>query len=127
MDTATDAKAMPSCRRYHVLIMTSIAAAALAAVLGKRALPSVPQLPVPTSTPGTLIAIGDIHGDVRKAVQALRMASVIDSSGNWTAEGITVVQLGDLVDRGPSSLDAIRYMHGLQASLGTGLAELHAL
>uniref|UniRef100_A0A383VC34 RAP domain-containing protein n=2 Tax=Tetradesmus obliquus TaxID=3088 RepID=A0A383VC34_TETOB len=72
------------------------------------------QQAAPTAKPGSLIAIADLHGDVDKARKALQLVSVVDSQGRWSAEGVTVVQLGDLVDRGPSSLEVVRYMHSLQ-------------
>eukprot|EP00775_Hariotina_reticulata_P004582 gene4582-4836_t len=67
-----------------------------------------------TAAPGALIAIADLHGDLGKAKEALMLLKVIGSGGNWVAKNVTVVQLGDLVDRGPSSLELLSYMHRLQ-------------
>ena len=51
-----------------------------------------------------LIAIGDLHGDMLKAEQVLRKLRVINESGAWIAGNTTLIQLGDLVDRGPDSI-----------------------
>jgi hypothetical protein len=51
------------------------------------------QQAAPTAKPGSLVAIADLHGDIQKARQALRLVSVVDSQGRWAAEGITVVQV----------------------------------
>ncbi|KAK4482633.1 hypothetical protein RD792_009797 [Penstemon davidsonii] len=50
--------------------------------------------------PKRLIAIGDLHGDLIKAKQALRLASLIDSNDRWSGGTTTVVQVGDIFDRG---------------------------
>lgn len=48
---------------------------------------------------GTVIAIGDIHGDIDALLMALYVAKVIDIEGNWVGGNTTVVQLGDQIDR----------------------------
>jgi len=47
-----------------------------------------------------IIAIGDIHGDYKATVLALKKAKVIDSNKNWIGGTTVVVQLGDQIDRG---------------------------
>jgi hypothetical protein len=48
-----------------------------------------------------VVAIGDLHGDIENAREALRLAQVTDDEGNWNTGTDTVIQMGDLVDRGP--------------------------
>eukprot|EP01060_Flectonema_neradi_P008992 TRINITY_DN16437_c0_g1_i1.p1 TRINITY_DN16437_c0_g1~~TRINITY_DN16437_c0_g1_i1.p1 ORF type:complete len:220 (+),score=31.10 TRINITY_DN16437_c0_g1_i1:73-732(+) len=48
-------------------------------------------------------AIGDIHGDLTALRAVLEMGGIINSNGLWVAGNTTVVQIGDLVDRGPES------------------------
>ena len=56
---------------------------------------------------GRLIAIGDLHGDLRVTLQALRLAKVIPDdifpynvkNIRWTGGNTYVVQLGDQIDR----------------------------
>ncbi len=49
------------------------------------------------------ITVGDIHGDLPKAIRALEVAGVLgeqDGRPLWTGGDTTVVQLGDVLDRG---------------------------
>lgn len=58
-----------------------------------------------------LYAIADLHGDLSQAKGALQLAGVIDpvkGEGVWIGGKAQVIQLGDLVDRGPNSLDCVR-------------------
>ncbi len=50
-----------------------------------------------------IVAIGDIHGDYEHYISILRRAELIDSRRNWIGRNATLVQLGDVVDRGPGS------------------------
>lgn len=49
------------------------------------------------------ITVGDIHGDLPKAIRALEVAGVLgeqDGRPLWTGGDTTIVQLGDVLDRG---------------------------
>lgn len=61
-----------------------------------------------------IVAIGDLHGDLENAQKVLRTANVIDRNNRWIAGCSTLVQTGDIVDRGLSSLDALDYFRSLQ-------------
>lgn len=67
---------------------------------------------LPAGTP-SLYAIADIHGDFPRALSALQHASIVDSSGVWIAGNATLVQTGDIVDRGPDTRLLYRYMRNL--------------
>lgn len=64
--------------------------------------PEPPSSPNPTvfPQPTRLVAIGDIHGDLAKAKQALKLANLIDTNDRWIGGSTTVVQVGDILDRG---------------------------
>lgn len=47
-----------------------------------------------------IIAIGDLHGDIRATKHALQIANVIDNDLNWIGGDTVVVQVGDQLDRG---------------------------
>jgi len=47
-----------------------------------------------------IVAIGDIHGDYKSTIKALRLAELINKSHNWIGGNTVVVQLGDILDRG---------------------------
>lgn len=59
---------------------------------------SVRKLVRPLS--GRLVAIGDVHGDMDATRRALRMAGAIDESDQWIGGTLTLVQTGDVLDRG---------------------------
>lgn len=76
---------------------------------------------VPAWTP-SLFAIADIHGDYDRAHAALQHAGVVDSTGLWRAGNATLVQTGDIVDRGPDTQKLYHWMRNLtqQASQAGG-------
>lgn len=46
-----------------------------------------------------IVVIGDIHGDLKYALECLRVAKVIDKNNNWIGKDTVVVQIGDQIDR----------------------------
>ena len=48
-----------------------------------------------------IVAIGDLHGDLENAVRIFQDAQVVDLEHNWASGTDTVIQMGDVVDRGP--------------------------
>ena len=66
------------------------------------------------SAPQRIVAIGDLHGD-HEAWRAISQAArLVDAKGKWTGGNATLVQMGDIVDRGPDSLKIIRDLMRLQ-------------
>jgi hypothetical protein len=49
---------------------------------------------------GRIVAIGDLHGDFDAARDALRAAGVLGADGHWSGGTTTLVQTGDVLDRG---------------------------
>jgi hypothetical protein len=47
-----------------------------------------------------VIAIGDLHGDLKAARRALHLAGAIDENDRWVGGKLVVVQTGDVLDRG---------------------------
>jgi hypothetical protein len=64
--------------------------------------------------PGCLLAFADIHGDLQQALRVLQLVGAIDQDGKWAAGSCTLVQTGDLVDRGPQSLTVLRLFERLK-------------
>ena len=58
--------------------------------------------------------MGDIHGDHDAWLAIARAAGLIDAKGRWAGGHTVLVQLGDVVDRGPDSLDTIHHLMKLQ-------------
>jgi len=70
-----------------------------------------------------IVSVADLHGDIEKTKKVLLAASVIDESEAWIAgESTTLVQTGDMVDRGPNSLEVVQFFRDLsrRASLAGG-------
>ncbi|KAI5382259.1 shewanella-like protein phosphatase 2 [Lathyrus oleraceus] len=78
--------------------------------------PSSPPPPLPTRLPSPqrLIAIGDLHGDLKKSKEALRIAGLIDASDRYTGGSSTVVQIGDILDRGGDEIKILYLMEKLK-------------
>ncbi|CAK9146421.1 unnamed protein product [Ilex paraguariensis] len=65
-------------------------------------------------TPDRLVAVGDLHGDLQKSKQAFRLAGLIDTSDRWSGGSATVVQVGDVLDRGGDELNILYFLEKLK-------------
>ncbi len=65
--------------------------------------------------PQRIVAVGDLHGDYAAWLDIARGAALIDTAGHWSGGRTTLVQLGDIADRGPDSLKIIRSLQQLAA------------
>ena len=74
-------------------------------------LPAVATTP-PNSNP-LLVAIADVHGDFDDFCVILQRVELIDEQRNWTGGKATLVQLGDLIDRGPKPREVLDLMISL--------------
>lgn len=88
-----------------------------AAALPPLVLPAVPRL----------IAVGDLHGDLTKARRAFRLAGLINDKDGWTGGTTTVVQVGDLLDRGDAELALLFWMERLRRQAAAAGGALHVL
>lgn len=58
-----------------------------------------------------VVAIGDVHGDVQQLSALLQMAGVVDREGKWIdTQNTVVVQVGDMLDRGPHDKAVMDYV-----------------
>ena len=62
-----------------------------------------------------IVAIGDLHGDLKQTRLTFRMAGLIDAKDNWIGGKTILVQTGDVVDRG---LDTIKVFELLKKLIG---------
>jgi len=60
------------------------------------------------------VAVGDLHGDLDNAIAALNLVGVVNKAGKWTGGSTTLVQTGDITDRGPDSKGLIEWMQQLE-------------
>lgn len=81
---------------------------------------SLPREVVPTrvTAKGRIVAIGDLHGDWRKAIESLSAANVIrvreeDEEIVWSGGDTVVVQLGDVMDRGDHEIAIVMLLRDL--------------
>jgi Calcineurin-like phosphoesterase len=64
--------------------------------------------------PVRIVAVGDLHGDYDAWEAIARAAGLVDSKGRWAGGNTTLIQMGDVPDRGPDSLKIIRQLMKLQ-------------
>lgn len=76
------------------------------------------------SPASSICAVGDLHGDLDHALAALRLCNVIDHAGQWSGGSATVVQTGDVVDRGNESLPLLHHLWSLQEQAAAAGGEL---
>ena len=62
-----------------------------------------------------IIVVGDLHGDYAAYRDILAAAGVSRREGRWSGGQTTLVQMGDIVDRGPQSLAIISDLRELAA------------
>jgi len=74
-----------------------------------------------------IVAVGDVHGAYDRFVTILRTAGVIDEGLHWAAGKTHLVQLGDVVDRGPDSRKALDLLQRLEAEAPHAGGQVHAL
>lgn len=56
----------------------------------------------------------DLHGDFAHALRTLRAASLVDQRGRWIGKTATLVQTGDIVDRGTDTIALYRLFDQLR-------------
>ena len=69
---------------------------------------------LPTAAAERLVAVGDLHGDLDNALAVLQLAGVVDATGRWSGGSATLVQTGDVTDRGPDSKALIELLARLE-------------
>src|SRR5579864_3758080 len=62
--------------------------------------PNYPFVPTVLPAVPRIIVMGDIHGDLKLAIQSFKLAKLIDDNHNWIANppNTVVVQVGDQID-----------------------------
>lgn len=70
--------------------------------------------PVEAQKAQRIIAVGDLHGDLNAWLTIAKAAGVMGPDGHWAGGSTTLVQLGDIADRGPGTLAIIQSLQQLQ-------------
>ena len=79
------------------------------------------------NTAARIVALGDVHGDFDVFVRVLRDAGVIDDKNKWKGGATTLVQTGDVLDRGPASRKVMDLLMDLEKQAGRAGGRVHAL
>src|SRR6516164_6611117 len=61
-----------------------------------------------------IVVIADVHGDFDDFVAILQRTGLIDKQNHWTGGKTTLVQVGDLLDRGPKPREVMDLMMALE-------------
>jgi Calcineurin-like phosphoesterase len=64
--------------------------------------------------PASVTAIGDVHGDFDDFTALLQKVGIIDAQHHWSGGKTTLVQVGDLLDRGPKPRQVLDLMMALE-------------
>jgi hypothetical protein len=74
-----------------------------------------------------VVAIGDVHGAFDQFVAVLKMAGLVDARLQWSGGATRLVQVGDMVDRGPDSRKALDLLMQLEDEAPRAGGRVHAL
>ncbi|MCW8831268.1 MAG: metallophosphoesterase [Gammaproteobacteria bacterium] len=74
-----------------------------------------------------IVAVGDVHGDYDQFVKTLRAANVINTNNKWIGGKTHLVQIGDILDRGPDSRKVMDLLMELETQALVAGGYIHAL
>ncbi|KAL3678071.1 hypothetical protein R1sor_021027 [Riccia sorocarpa] len=85
--------------------------------------------PVVTRVPAAerVIAVGDLHGDLEKAKEAMMIAEVMDANEKWMGGKTVVVQVGDVLDRGGEELKILYLLEKLKGEAMKQGGDVHIM
>jgi len=81
----------------------------------------------PAEAEGAVIAIGDVHGAFDDFVAILQHTRLIDKQNHWAGGKTTLVQVGDILDRGPKPRDAMDLLMALEGQASQDGGQVLAL
>ena len=74
-----------------------------------------------------VVAVGDVHGDYEQFVKVLRAADCLDEKNDWAGGRTHLVQMGDVLDRGPDSRRAMDLLMKLEGQAAAAGGAVHPL
>lgn len=74
-----------------------------------------------------MYVLGDLHGDLNAARAAMALTGATNAAGEWTGRNLTVIQTGDLIDRGPEDRQVLDWLTQLQQQAPRFKSTLHLL
>jgi diadenosine tetraphosphatase ApaH/serine/threonine PP2A family protein phosphatase len=111
--------------RSRIACLWTLCVAAVLVTLGLR--PLAAASPCEWNGIDRIIAVGDVHGAYDRFLEILKIAGVLDADAHWAAGHAHVVQLGDIVDRGPESRKVLDFVRRLEREAQTAGGQLHLL
>jgi hypothetical protein len=112
----------------------------VAGLLAKKSLPSLillcflighsgctPVDKAEASSRSIMYVVGDLHGDLSAARAALALTGATNSAGEWVGQNLTVIQTGDLIDRGPEDRKVLDWLAQLEKQAANFNSNLHLL
>jgi hypothetical protein len=105
-----------------IVIIAALAGVAMTAAAAPLAVTSCD-----IETSERIVAIGDVHGAYDAFVQILRAAGLVDDRQRWSGGKAHVVQVGDVVDRGPDSRKALDLLRRLESEAAAAGGAVHLL
>ncbi|KAF9415625.1 hypothetical protein BGZ94_010450, partial [Podila epigama] len=113
--------------RIIAALMCAVALVGAAPVDPSAGLTALPPRPLALSAKSVshrIVAIGDIHSDIKAAVDVLRLANLIDANENWIGGKDTLVSTGDLVDRGHDTIAVYKLFQKLRPQAAAAGGEI---
>ena len=91
--------------------------------------PVAKPLDLPTRYPHaeSIVAIGDLHGDLEATRAALRLAGAIDEQDRWAGGTMVLVQTGDQLDRGDDEFEILDLLDALTVQAQAAGGAVHVL
>jgi len=83
--------------------------------------------PCDLTTTDRVVAVGDVHGAFDAFTAILREAGLIDKNRRWIGGRAVLVQLGDVLDRGPDSKRVLDLLRSLESDAARAGGQVHAL
>jgi len=74
-----------------------------------------------------IVAVGDIHGDYKNFILILKGTGIVDENLNWAGGKIHLVQIGDVMDRGPDARKVFDLLMRLEKEAEKAGGMVHAL
>jgi len=74
-----------------------------------------------------IVAVGDIHGDYKNFIRILKGTQLIDEELHWIGGKTHLVQIGDIMDRGPEAKKAFDLIRSLEKEAKEAGGEVHLL
>src|SRR5438477_8316950 len=113
--------------RSHITVLAGLLAAVVTAW-------TAPGVSGAAAAPGCsidgvdrIVAVGDVHGAYDRFVEILKTTALIDDRLRWIGGQAHLVQLGDVVDRGPDSRPALDLLRRLQTEASRAGGAVHPL